>query len=143
MLGPFDYPPFTPWCQINPILTRPKKDSTSRRVIMDLSWPLPPGSSTSMGVHSRTLSLILVCPKRGDSHQPWTSPPSSEEQAEGPGSSVVMSPGHIDSSPWIRQTGLWCASSKEAGVSWMLACHSVSGGQLHHLRILPPSSLAT
>ena len=37
MLGPFDHPPFAPWCQINPLLTRAKKDSTSWRVILDLS----------------------------------------------------------------------------------------------------------
>ena len=47
MLGPFDSPPFTPWTQTNPLLTRPKKDSHSRRVIMDLSWPLPPGISVN------------------------------------------------------------------------------------------------
>ena len=27
MLGSFDQPPFTPWTQTNPLLTRPKKDS--------------------------------------------------------------------------------------------------------------------
>ena len=37
MLAPFDHPPFTPWTQTNPLLTRPKKDSHLRRVIMDLS----------------------------------------------------------------------------------------------------------
>ena len=36
MLGPFDHKPFTPWCQVNAFLTRPKKDSHLRRVIMDL-----------------------------------------------------------------------------------------------------------
>ena len=40
MLGPFDHPPFTPSCQINPLLTHPKKDSTSQRVIFGLSCPL-------------------------------------------------------------------------------------------------------
>ena len=37
MLGPFNHPPFTPWTQTNPLLTRPKKDSHFRHVIMDLS----------------------------------------------------------------------------------------------------------
>ena len=41
MLGPFDNPPFTPWCQTNPLLTCPKKDSINHRVIMALSWTLP------------------------------------------------------------------------------------------------------
>ena len=38
--GPFPQPPFTPWFQTNPLMSRPKKDSTDRRVILDLSWPL-------------------------------------------------------------------------------------------------------
>ena len=45
MLGPFDQPPFTPWCQVNVLLTRPKKTSNTWCVIMDLSWPHPPGIS--------------------------------------------------------------------------------------------------
>ena len=28
MLGPFDHPLFAPWCQVNPLLIRPKKDSS-------------------------------------------------------------------------------------------------------------------
>ena len=39
LLGPFSGPPFTPWVNLAPLLTQPKKDSTNRRVIMDLSWP--------------------------------------------------------------------------------------------------------
>lgn len=39
MLGPFDSPPYTPWFQISPMMTRPKKDSHKRRVIVDLSFP--------------------------------------------------------------------------------------------------------
>ena len=41
MLGPFSAPPFYPWCQTNPLLKRPKKDSRDRKVIMDLLWPAP------------------------------------------------------------------------------------------------------
>ena len=41
LLGPFQMPPFTPWSQTSPMMTRPKKDSTNRRVIVDLSWPKP------------------------------------------------------------------------------------------------------
>ena len=39
MLGPFDPPPpyFAPWCQSNPLLTRPKRESPDQYVIMDLS----------------------------------------------------------------------------------------------------------
>ena len=43
ILGPFDLEPFVPWCQDNALLTRPKKDSHLRRVIIDLSLPTPPG----------------------------------------------------------------------------------------------------
>ena len=35
---------------LNPLLTQPKKDSTSRTVIMDLSWPLPPGLNVNGSV---------------------------------------------------------------------------------------------
>jgi hypothetical protein len=49
MLGPFKEPPFVPWCQTNPLMSRPKKDSSDRRIIMDLSWPKPPGHSVNGG----------------------------------------------------------------------------------------------
>ena len=39
MIGPFSSPPFQPWTQVSPLLTRPKKDSGERRVIVDLSYP--------------------------------------------------------------------------------------------------------
>lgn len=31
--------PFTPWCRVSPLMTRPKKESQERRIIMDLSFP--------------------------------------------------------------------------------------------------------
>ena len=49
MLGSFSAPPFQSWCHVNPLLTRPKKDSSNRRVIIDLSWPLPPEHSVNRG----------------------------------------------------------------------------------------------
>ena len=39
ILGPFSHPPFQPWTQISPIMTRPKKDSAARRIVIDLSFP--------------------------------------------------------------------------------------------------------
>lgn len=39
MLGPFKEPPFYPWFQISPLMSREKKDSIDRRVIIDLSFP--------------------------------------------------------------------------------------------------------
>ena len=48
MLGLFQQPPFD-WCQVNPLMARPKKGSTERRVIMDLSWPQPPLASVNSG----------------------------------------------------------------------------------------------
>ena len=40
MLGPFQTRPFIPWTQISPLMSRPKKDNdTSRRIIIDLSYP--------------------------------------------------------------------------------------------------------
>ena len=52
MLGPFPRPPpppFTLWCQTNPLITRPKCNSTDRWVIKDLNWPLPPLISVNSG----------------------------------------------------------------------------------------------
>ena len=38
ILGPFTVPPVTP-IHLSPLMTRPKKDSDLRRVVVDLSWP--------------------------------------------------------------------------------------------------------
>ena len=37
--GPFDKPPFIPWCVVSPLMTREKQDPSSRRIIVDLSYP--------------------------------------------------------------------------------------------------------
>ena len=47
LAGPFDGPPVSP-THISPLMTKPKRDSTHRRVIMDLSWP--PGQAVNDGV---------------------------------------------------------------------------------------------
>ena len=47
LLGPFSGPPVAP-THISPLMTRPKKGSTHRRVIMDLYWPA--GASIIEGV---------------------------------------------------------------------------------------------
>ncbi len=39
LIGPFDAQPFIPWTQVSPLMTRPKRGSTARRVIVDLSFP--------------------------------------------------------------------------------------------------------
>jgi hypothetical protein len=39
LLGPFDSPPFWPWVHCSPLMTREKRASVARRVILDLSWP--------------------------------------------------------------------------------------------------------
>ena len=48
MLGPFPVPPFGEWSQVSPLMTVEKKDSSARRVIIDLSFPL--GLSVNSGV---------------------------------------------------------------------------------------------
>ena len=53
LLGPFTRPPFTPWCHTAPILTTPKKDSTDRRVVLDLSYPK--GSGVNGGITKNCL----------------------------------------------------------------------------------------
>lgn len=39
VIGPFHQDPFEPWVRYSPIMTRPKRDSDQRRVILDLSYP--------------------------------------------------------------------------------------------------------
>ena len=48
LLGPFVEPPFQEWSQTSPLMTRPKKQSENRRVIIDLSFPI--GRSVNDGV---------------------------------------------------------------------------------------------
>ena len=38
MIGPFKSPPFKPWTQISPMLTRAKKDSTKRPQLPKRKW---------------------------------------------------------------------------------------------------------
>lgn len=52
MLGPFTHPPYTPWFQTSPIMTRPKKDTLKRRVIIDLSFPEGRGVNAGIPKHS-------------------------------------------------------------------------------------------
>lgn len=39
IVGPFSSPPFTPWCNVAPLMSREKTNSTDRRIIVDLSYP--------------------------------------------------------------------------------------------------------
>lgn len=39
LVGPFKSQPFTPWCRVSPLMTRDKKDSHEKRIIVDLSFP--------------------------------------------------------------------------------------------------------
>lgn len=39
LVGPFDDVPFTPWCNLAPIMTREKANNKERRIIVDLSFP--------------------------------------------------------------------------------------------------------
>lgn len=48
ILGPADSIPFTPWMRLSPLMTRPKKDSDKRRVIVDLSYP--EGQAVNTGI---------------------------------------------------------------------------------------------
>lgn len=48
ILGPFEEPPFSPWFNTSPLMTRPKRASNVRRIIQDHSWPI--GASVNAGV---------------------------------------------------------------------------------------------
>lgn len=39
IVGPFTSTPFTPWFRVSPIMTRAKKGTTERRILVDLSYP--------------------------------------------------------------------------------------------------------
>lgn len=39
ILGPFDQAPFDAWCLLSPMMTCPKKGTSDRRIILDLSYP--------------------------------------------------------------------------------------------------------
>lgn len=67
ILGPFTLPPFSPWMRTSPIMTRPKKDSSLRRVIVDLSYPSGEGVNAGIDIQDyfgRDISYTL--PTVGD-----------------------------------------------------------------------------
>lgn len=39
IVGPFVSSPFQPWTKLSPLMTRPKRESEKRRVIVDMSYP--------------------------------------------------------------------------------------------------------
>lgn len=48
LAGPFNELPFTPWTRILPLMSRPKKDSHQRRIIVDLSYQ--EGAAVNTGI---------------------------------------------------------------------------------------------
>lgn len=48
LTGPFSELPFAPWTRLSPLMTRPKKGSEARRIIVDLSFP--EGQSVNTGI---------------------------------------------------------------------------------------------
>ena len=57
MIDPFDLPPFMPWTQVSPMMTRPKRNSDNRRVIVNLSYPKYKGVNAGI-VKGTYLGLI-------------------------------------------------------------------------------------
>ena len=53
MMGPFKDKPFVGWDRVNPLMTRPKRGSDERRVILDLSYPL--GESVNAAIPANEL----------------------------------------------------------------------------------------
>ena len=56
IIGPFEVPPFTPWAKCSPLMTRPKKGSEFRRVILDLSY----GDGTSVNYYTPKDSYLGI-----------------------------------------------------------------------------------
>lgn len=52
IVGPFTADPFSPWMRKSPIMSRPKKDSNKRRIIIDLSFPGNEGVNGGIDIHS-------------------------------------------------------------------------------------------
>lgn len=52
LIGPFSEPPFFPWSRTSPLMTRPKKQSQDRRVIIDLSFPAPLDVNSGIDIRS-------------------------------------------------------------------------------------------
>lgn len=48
LAGPFEHPPFKEWNKISPLMTRPKSASTTRRIIVDLSYPQGEGVNAAV-----------------------------------------------------------------------------------------------
>lgn len=48
LVGPFPESPFQPWTRLSPMMSRPKKDSDQRRIIVDLSFPA--GEAVNSGI---------------------------------------------------------------------------------------------
>lgn len=62
VVGPFTADPFTPWTRKSPIMSRPKKDSSKRRIIIDLTFPENEGMNGGIDIHSvlgRDISYTL------------------------------------------------------------------------------------
>lgn len=52
VVGPFRNAPFKPWTRTSPLMTRPKKNSEKRRVIIDLSFPAGDAVNDGINIHS-------------------------------------------------------------------------------------------
>lgn len=52
IVGPFKAPPFAPWTRLSPLMTRPKRDSDKRRVIVDMSFPTGEGVNDGIRICS-------------------------------------------------------------------------------------------
>lgn len=62
IIGPFSEPPFQPWCNVAPLMTREKANGIDRRIIVDLSFPPGHGPNafiTKNVVFGRELNHVL------------------------------------------------------------------------------------
>lgn len=53
LAGPYNNEPFTPWCNVGPLMTREKTTSADRRIIVDLSYP--PGAGPNSYIVKNTI----------------------------------------------------------------------------------------
>lgn len=58
--GPFDAPSFAPWTRLSPLMSRPKKGSDERRIIVDLSFPQGEAVNSAIDITSYLAKTLPI-----------------------------------------------------------------------------------
>ena len=128
IIGPVQSHPFQ-WPWSNPMMTRPKKDSSMHRVIMDLSMPQAPVSTPAS---PRTPSTVLPSTSGYPTQPPWPKRFWNMGEAACSTRSTSAEPtGSSGPTPW---TGLSSCCSGKSSFSWISPSPSAFVTELQHAR---------